>query len=86
MKFYEFGETDKPVIILLPVTCCHWKANFEEVIPLLEFDFRVGCVSYGGFDETEESIFPVQIKTESVVKIEIHTRKNGIEKQIFRFI
>ena len=86
MKFYEFGETDKPVIILLPGTCCHWKANFEEVIPLLEPDFRVVCVSYDGFDETEENIFPVQIKTESVVNVEIYTRKNDIEKQIFRFI
>ena len=32
MKFYEFGELNKPVIILLPGTCCHWKANFEKVI------------------------------------------------------
>ena len=74
------------MIILLPGTCCHWKANFGEAIPLLKPDFRVVCVSYDGFDETEENIFSVQIKTESVVKIEIHTRKNGIEKQIFRFI
>ena len=34
MKFYEVGESNKPVIILLPGTCCHWKANFEKVIPL----------------------------------------------------
>lgn len=52
MKFYEFGERDNPVIIWLPGTCCHWKANFVEVIPLLEQDFRVVCVSYDGFDET----------------------------------
>ena len=51
----------------------------------MEFDFRVGCVSYDGVYETEESIFPVQIK-QGVIKIEIHTRKNGIKKQIFRFI
>ena len=54
MKFYEFGELNKPVIILLPGTCCHWKANFEKVIPLLAEDFRVVCVSYDGFDETEK--------------------------------
>ena len=54
MKFYEFGEADKPVIILLPGTCCHWKANFEAVIPLLEPDFRVVCVSYDGFLYTEQ--------------------------------
>lgn len=58
MKFYEFGAPDKPVIVLLPGTCCHWKANFREVIPLLERSFFVVCVSYDGFDETERSVFP----------------------------
>ena len=58
MKFYEFGDPDKPVIVLLPGTCCHWKANFREVIPLLERSFFVVCVSYDGFDETERNIFP----------------------------
>ena len=46
-----------PVIILLPGTCCHWKANFEKVFPFLAEDFRVVCVSYDGFDETEKTIF-----------------------------
>ena len=46
MKFYEFGEKAAPVILLLPGTCCHWKLNFGEVIPLLEPHFRVVCVSY----------------------------------------
>ena len=58
MNFYEFGELNKPVIILLPGTSCHWKANFEEVIPLLEEDFHVVCASYDGFDETEKTVFP----------------------------
>ena len=74
MKFYEFGEADKPVIILLPGTCCHWKANFEAVIPLMEPDFRVVCVSYDGFDETEESIFPDML-TETE-KIEQYIQNN----------
>ena len=47
-----------PVILLLPGTCCHWKSNFAHVIPLLERDFRVLCVSYDGFDETEKTEFP----------------------------
>ena len=46
MKFYTFGSQEKPVILLLPGTCCHWKLNFGEAIPLLEQDFRVVCVSY----------------------------------------
>ena len=40
MKFYEFGEKTAPVILLLPGTCCHWKLNFGEVIPLLEQHFH----------------------------------------------
>lgn len=58
MKFYEFGHKENPVIMLLPGTCCHWKANFGEVIPMLEPYFYVVCVSYDGFDETEETVFP----------------------------
>ncbi len=58
MKFYTFGKRENPAILLLPGTCCHWKRNFENIIPLLEKDFRVVCVSYDGFDETEETVFP----------------------------
>ena len=50
MKVYEFGADTAPVILLLPGTCCHWKSNFGQVIPLLQRDFRVLCVSYDGFD------------------------------------
>lgn len=32
MKVYEFGEADKPVIMLFPGTCCYWKSNFGNVI------------------------------------------------------
>lgn len=74
MKFYEFGGKTAPVIILLPGTCCHWKANFGEVIPLLELDFRVVCVSYDGFDETEQGVFPDMI-TETE-KIEQYIKNN----------
>lgn len=58
MKYYTFGSEEKPVILLLPGTCCHWKLNFGEVIPLLEQDFHVVCASYDGFDDTEDTIFP----------------------------
>ena len=40
MKVYEFGADTAPVILLLPGTCCHWKSNFGQVIPLLQRDFR----------------------------------------------
>lgn len=32
MKVYEFGEADKPIIMLFPGTCCYWKSNFGHVI------------------------------------------------------
>lgn len=58
MKFYTFGNSKNPTILLLPGTCCHWKRNFGHVIPLLEQDFYVVCVSYDGFDEMEHTVFP----------------------------
>ncbi|MCM1102179.1 MAG: alpha/beta hydrolase [Clostridium sp.] len=72
MKFYEFGDAHDPAILLLPGTCCHWKANFGAVIPLLEQDFRVICASYDGFDETEDSVFPDML--EETARIESYIR------------
>ncbi|HML47468.1 MAG TPA: alpha/beta hydrolase [Clostridia bacterium] len=57
MKVYEFGDPDKPILLLLPGTCCHWKANFGDVVPLLQKRFYIACVSYDGFDETEQTEF-----------------------------
>lgn len=69
MKVYSFGREDAPAILLLPGTCCHWKSNFEAVIPLLEPDFHVLCVSYDGFDETEpDETFPTML--DETLKIE----------------
>lgn len=73
MKFYEYGEKTAPVILLLPGTCCHWKRNFGEVIPLLEQHFHVVCVSYDGFDDTEDTMFPDML-TETE-KIEAYIQK-----------
>ncbi len=74
MKFYTFGSIEKPVILLLPGTCCHWKLNFGEVIPLLEPHFHVACASYDGFDETADTVFPDML-TETE-KIEAYINKN----------
>ncbi|MCD7729920.1 MAG: alpha/beta hydrolase [Oscillospiraceae bacterium] len=73
MKTYEFGDKNKPVILLLPGTCCHWKSSFDEVIPLLKRSFYVVCVSYDGFDETEDTIFPSM--TEETEKIECYIQE-----------
>jgi hypothetical protein len=74
MKVYTFGDRKNPVIILLPGTCCHWKNSFEKVIPLLTQDFYVACISYDGFDETQDSVFPGML--EETEKIERYIRKN----------
>ena len=74
MKVYCYGDEGAPVIMLLPGTCCHWKANFGHVIPLLEQDFRVLCVSYDGFDETERTEFPTML--EETAKIEAYIKEN----------
>ena len=73
MKTYEFVDKNKPVILLLPGTCCHWKATFGEVIPLLERNFYVVCVSYDGFDETEDTVF--HSMTEEAEKIEAYIQE-----------
>ncbi len=62
MKIYHFGAEDAPALLLLPGTCCHWKGNFGAVIPLLADSFRVLCVSYDGFDETEQTEFPTMLE------------------------
>lgn len=70
MKVYDFGDPAAPALLLLPGTCCHWKSNFSHVIPLLEQNFHVLCVSYDGFDETEKTEFPTML--EETEKIEAY--------------
>ena len=74
MKIYTFGAEDAPVLLLLPGTCCHWKSNFGAVIPLLADSFRVLCVSYDGFDETEQTEFPTML--EETKKIEAYLKNH----------
>lgn len=77
MKFYTFGEKRNPAILLLPGTCCHWELNFGEVIPLLEKHFHVVCVSYDGFDDTENTIFPDMLSETDKIEAYIQERYNG---------
>lgn len=68
MKVHSFGAENAPVILLLPGTCCHWKGNFGRVIPLLSDSYRVLCVSYDGFDETEHAEFPTMLEETAKLK------------------
>lgn len=77
MRVYSFGDENAPVLLLLPGTCCHWKGNFGHVIPLLERDFRVLCVSYDGFDETERTEFPTMLEETARIEDYIKTHCGG---------
>lgn len=77
MKIYTFGPENAPTLLLLPGTCCHWKGNFGHVIPLLEQDFHVLCVSYDGFDETEHTEFPTMLAETEKVEAYIQAHCGG---------
>lgn len=77
MKFYKFGKEENPVIFLFPGTCCHWRANFGEVIPMLKHAFHVVCVSYDGFDETEHTEFPDMLTEAEKIESYIQQEFNG---------
>lgn len=74
MKIYEFGDRNKPIILLLSGTSGHWKGTYGKVIPLLGINFFVACVSYDGFDENEDTIFLSMI--DEVEKIENYIQKH----------
>ncbi len=74
MKSYTFGKRENPAILLLPGTCCHWKRSFRTVIPLLERAFYLVCVSYDGFDEAEDTVFPDMLM--ETAKIEDYIKDN----------
>lgn len=77
MKVYSFGKETNPTIVLLPGTCCHWKSNFDGVIPLLADEYRVLCVSYDGFDETENTEFPTMLEETEKIEEYIKTHCSG---------
>ena len=73
MKVYKFGDQSKPVIMLFPGTCCHWKTNFGHVLKPLQKYFYTMVVSYSGFDETENSTFISEL--DEVEKVEQYIKK-----------
>ena len=56
MKFYESGDSSKPVIFLFPGTCCLY-SSFEHVLDGLHSYFYTITVSYDGFDPNEKTEF-----------------------------
>ena len=56
MKFYESGDSSKPVIFLFPGTCCLY-SSFDHVLDGLHSYFYTVAVSYDGFDPNEKTEF-----------------------------
>ncbi len=83
MRTYEFGDRGSPVLLLLPGTCCHWKNTFGHVVPLLEGRFRVVCVSYDGFDETERSVFPSVLEETERMERYIEEEHHGAVRAVY---
>lgn len=47
MKYYTYGDENKPVILLIPGTCCH-HSIFDEVVPILKERCLVLVASFSG--------------------------------------
>ena len=77
MKVYEFGDKNKPGIMLFPGTCCYWKSNFGHVLENLQKLFYTMVVSYSGFDETENTTFISEL--DEVKKVETYIKNNACE-------
>ena len=56
MKFYESGDSRKPVIFLFPGTCCLY-SSFDHILDRLHSYFYTVTVSYDGFDPNEKTEF-----------------------------
>lgn len=74
MTVHEFGNKDNPVLLLLPGTMCYWKGNFGGVIDSLAEDFRVACVAYTGFDDSDKESYTSV--TDELEKIEAFVMEN----------
>lgn len=73
MNFYESGDINNPVILLIPGTCCHYSL-FNKVVPLLKEKFYTVVVSFDGFDENEKTEY-VSME-EEIIKIEKYVKEN----------
>ena len=86
MKVYEFGDKNKPGIMLFPGTCCYWKSNFGHVLENLQKLFYTMVVSYSGFDETENTTFISELDEVKKVenKIDVQKLKEELSSQVLK--
>ena len=79
MKYYTYGDENKPVILLIPGTCCH-HSIFDEVVPILKERCFVLVASFSGFDETEPGIYKdMDNETEAIEEYVLKNHEGHIE-------
>ena len=76
MKFYESGDNRKPVIFLLPGTCCLYN-SFDHVLDGLHSYFYTVAVSYDGFDPNEKTEFCSMEDESEKIEQEIRKKYGG---------
>ncbi len=76
MKFYTSGDKEKPVILLIPGTCCHYSL-FDKVIPLLNEKYQTLVVSFSGFDESDNSEYESMDKETKLIEDYIKENYNN---------
>ena len=76
MKFYESGDSSKPVIFLFPGTCCLY-SSFEHVLDGLHSYFYTVIVSYDGFDPNEKTEFYSMEDECEKIELEIKKKYGG---------
>ena len=67
MRIYTSGDKDKPVILLIPGTCCHYSI-FNKVVPLLNEKYQTLVVSFSGFDELDNSDYESMDKETKLIE------------------
>jgi len=67
MKIDVLGNPTGKKILLLPGKFCSWKIYYQRLIPILEKDYKVICITYTGFDK---SAYPFDSVVNEMERIE----------------
>ena len=76
MKFYESGDSSKPVIFLFPGTCCLY-SSFDHILDRLHSYFHTVTVAYDGFDPNEKTEFYSMEDECEKIELEIKKKYGG---------
>ncbi len=82
MEAVEFGKENRRKLVLIPGNMMSWR-HFEQVIPLLEKDFRVIAVSTDGYDGTGETVFTTAEASAEKLEAYIRDRLDGQVDLVF---